>query len=465
MAFTGKDLLDLGYTPGSWFKDAIALANKLLSEGKSLDEIRPQIDALAPAAFTALRGPGELSFGVNIEATSAEEQANVAAVLRHMTTLMRVPTVEKGAIMPDACPSGSALGTIPVGGIVATRNAIHPGFHSADICCSVAISILGDVDPKAVLDVAMAQTHFGPGGRPREKSLRRPDPVRAAFAENVFLKDLEADAIAHFGTQGDGNHFLYVGRIKSTGEVALVTHHGSRKPGAMLYKRGMAIAEKWRKKLSPETPSHSAWIPADEPDGRAYWQSLQAIRLWTRESHYAIHELVSEAIGSTVKDRFWNEHNFVFERDSLFYHAKGATPAWSDFAADSSGLTLIPLNMAEPILITRGLDAANGIGFAPHGAGRNASRTAFLSTLGQRSDAEIIAEQAPGIDVRSFCGVPDLSELPFAYKNATAVRKQIGHFGLAEVVDEVVPFGCIMAGDWQKPFREKRARERAAKTG
>jgi tRNA-splicing ligase RtcB (3'-phosphate/5'-hydroxy nucleic acid ligase) len=232
----------------------------------------------------------------------------------------------------------------------------------------------------------------------------------------------------------------------------------------MLYKRGMAIAEKWRKKLSPETPSDSAWIPADELDGRAYWQALQAIRLWTRESHYAIHELVSGATGSSVKDRFWNEHNFVFERDGLFYHAKGATPAWSDFAADSSGLTLIPLNMAEPILITRGLDAANGIGFAPHGAGRNSSRTAYLRTLGQRSDAEIIAEQAPGIDVRSFCGVPDLSELPFAYKNAAAVRKQIGDFGLAEVVDEVVPFGCIMAGDWQKPFREKRAKERAVKT-
>ena len=36
----------------------------------------------------------------------------------------------------------------------------------------------------------------------------------------------------HFGTQGDGNHFFFVGRIASTGETALVTHHGSRKPGA-----------------------------------------------------------------------------------------------------------------------------------------------------------------------------------------------------------------------------------------
>ena len=289
-----------------------------------------------------------------------------------------------------------------------------------------------------------------------------PSRVRAAFTGNPLLKDLEGYAIAHFGTQGDDNHFLYIGRLKSTGEVALITHHGSRKPGAMLYKRGMDRAEKWRKKLSPETPSHSAWIPADEPDGQAYWEALQAIRLWTKESHYAIHDLVSAATGTTVRDRFWNEHNFVFERDGLYYHAKGATPAWSSFAADSSGLTLIPLNMAEPILITKGLDAVNGIGFAPHGAGRNASRTGYLRTLGQRRDAEIIAEQAPGIDARFYCGIPDLSELPFAYKNAATVRKQISDFGLAEVVDEVVPFGNIMAGNWQKPFREKRAKEKAA---
>jgi tRNA-splicing ligase RtcB len=38
------------------------------------------------------------------------------------------------------------------------------------------------------------------------------------------------------------------------------------------------------------------------------------------------------------------------------------------------------------------------------------------------------------------------------------VRAQIARYGLAEVVDEVIPFGCIMAGDWQKdaPWRRKR---------
>ena len=73
---------------------------------------------------------------------TAVEQANIDYVRQSMQLLMRTPTVVAGAIMPDACPAGP-LGTIPVGGVVATRNAIHPGMHSADICCSVMLTNLG----------------------------------------------------------------------------------------------------------------------------------------------------------------------------------------------------------------------------------------------------------------------------------------------------------------------------------
>jgi hypothetical protein len=60
-------------------------------------------------------------------------------------------------------------------------------------------------------------------------------------------------------------------------------------------------------------------------------------------NHHAIHDLVADHLRLHARDRFWNQHNFVFRRsDGLFYHAKGATPAWPGFAHDDSGLTLIP---------------------------------------------------------------------------------------------------------------------------
>jgi RNA-splicing ligase RtcB len=162
-------------------------------------------------------------------------------------------------------------------------------------------------------------------------------------------------------------------------------------------------------------------------------------------------------LGIKVKDRFWNEHNFIFQKsDGLFYHGKGATPAWEYFASDATDLTLIPLNMKEPILIVRGRNNKDALGFSPHGAGRNLSRTGHMKSLGARDHNQILKDETSGIDARFYNGKPDLSELPSAYKNAASVRTQIIKFGLAEVVDEVIPFGNIMAGDIQSHWRRKK---------
>jgi tRNA-splicing ligase RtcB (3'-phosphate/5'-hydroxy nucleic acid ligase) len=323
------------------------------------------------------------------------------------------------------------------------------------------VSVFDETEPTRILDAGMTISHFGGGGRPYSHDMRAPDSLLAQFEGNRLLGTMIDAASRHFATQGDGNHFFFVGRVASTGKPALVTHHGSRKPGAMLYKLGMDMAESWRRKLSPETPAHAAWIPSESDDGRLYWEALQIIRTWTKKNHFAIHDGVAKHLGLKVKDRFWNEHNFVFRKsDGLFYHAKGATPAFPHWADDASGLTLIPLNMAEPILIARGRNADNGLGFAPHGAGRNFSRSAYMRQHAGKTEAQMVAEQTQGIDARFFCGIPDVSELPMAYKNAAAVRRQIDEYALADIVDTIEPIGSIMAGDWQRdaPWRKKKAR-------
>jgi hypothetical protein len=458
---TGKTLIDLGYKSGPWFSRAIAEAEAARKLHRPADEIRLIIDSYVPAPPTPLHPMGFRPFHLNIEAVNEGDADNINKVSVAMDHIMRVPTVVAGAIMPDACPTGGP-GEIPVGGVVATQGAIHPGWHSSDICCSLAMSVLGDVDPKAVLDAGMALTHFGPGGRPRSGQIRPNLEFLERMNENSFMKHVVSEAIEHNATQGDGNHFFYVGRVASTGHTAIVTHHGSRKPGALLYKMGMVLAEKNRKKICPEAPPVAGWIDADTYEGEEYWNALQLIREWTKNNHMVIHHLVSGRLKAKIRDQMWNEHNFIFRKtDGHFYHAKGATPAYKGYAADETGVTLIPLNMAEPILMVEGLDAPNGLGFSPHGAGRNYSRTAFMNSLGPNADKkEIVAEQTKGIDARFFCGVPDLSELPGAYKNASTVRSLIDKFGLAKVVDTVEPYGCIMAGDWQvnAPWRKKKGR-------
>ena len=462
MNITGSVIKELGYRQASWWKDAIDEAGDRQFVDSA--EVRAFLDRFTPPPAASLREAGVARWSANIEAEDDIERANIEVVSRHMDELMRIPTIVAGAIMPDACPSDHRLGAIPVGGVAATKEAIHPGMHSADICCSMAVTIFDrGADPTAILDAGMKLSHFGGGGRARGAQIRPADEILDGFEKNPFLKPLLSAAIEHNATQGDGNHFFFVGRLRSTDHIALVTHHGSRGPGARLYSAGMAVAEKFRRELSPETPAHNAWIPSETRDGANYWAALQLIRAWTKGNHFAIHDSIAWALALRIEDRFWNEHNFVFRRaDGLFYHAKGATPAYENFSDDTNGLTLIPLNMAEPILITRGRDAVNGLGFSPHGAGRNFSRSAYFGQTAGKSPADLLAEQAPGIDARYFSGVPDVSELPGAYKNAASMRRQIDKFGLAEVVDLIDPIGNIMAGNWRRDAPWRRTPRRAA---
>ena len=460
MRITGKELIAMGYTPGPWFAAALDHVNAHALQGAAL---RAYLDGMAPVEpekrplLDVAR-----TYQLNIEAETEAEDANVAAVRASMDILMRTPTVIGGAVMPDACPAGPE-GTIPVGGVVAAKGAIHPGMHSADICCSVMVTEFADGDPGHVLDAIHAATHFGPGGR-RDGRFALPSDMKARFAGNRFLKHpkLMAMADSHLGTQGDGNHFAFVGVSKARGTTCLVTHHGSRGAGAVLYKQGMQLAEEHRRKVSPQTLRQNAWLDADSAEGVAYWDALQAIRDWTRLNHTVLHDAAAE--GLRVTQRFWNEHNLVFREDDVFYHAKGATPVHDGYLPDTNGVQIVPLNMAEPVLLIRADRTDRNLGFAPHGAGRNFSRTAHRKSMAGRTDEEIFADETRGLDARFFCGKIDISELPSAYKDAGTVRAQMDRFGLAQVVDEIMPYGSIMAGDWDHdaPWRKKaRARHGA----
>ncbi|WP_439129522.1 RtcB family protein [Polaribacter sp.] len=455
--FTGKEIIALGYKPGKWFLEAIAHINdNKLSEQETIVYLKQ----FKVTTIDLLEKPADLK--INIKAENDIEEINVNSVVKSMATLMKTPTIVNGAIMPDACPTGPE-GTVPVGGIVVAKNAIHPGMHSADICCSVMLTDFGKTNPKAVLDAAHSVTHFGPGGRDRNTQFRFPSDLLAEIEANPFLNNQKSISAArsHLGTQGDGNHFLFVGKSKNTGNTMLITHHGSRGFGANLYSRGMKIAEQFRKEISPQTLKQNAWIPFETEEGKAYWEALQIIRKWTKKNHEVLHDATLHKLNMQSENRFWNEHNFVFKDGDLFYHAKGATPLDAKFMPDITGPRLIPLNMSEPVLIVEGKTTKNNLGFAPHGAGRNVSRTQHRkSKTGTVSD--IFKEETKNLDVRFFSNEIDITELPSAYKNAATVRNQMEEFGLGNIVDEVLPYGCIMAGNWQKnaPWKNRRRQDK-----
>jgi tRNA-splicing ligase RtcB (3'-phosphate/5'-hydroxy nucleic acid ligase) len=456
MQYTGKDLIAMGYNPGKWFRTALDFIAQHPS--MEIDDLKVQLDQMAPKLIPMHALP--IAYHKNIEATSELEQINVASVCKSMDAVMKTPTVVTGAIMPDACPTGGDQ--IPVGGVIKTYDAIHPAMHSADICCSVMYTNLGDIDPKTLMDQAFNTTHFGGGGRFDQWQLDQ--ELKAKLKANPFTSSDKAIQLAHqnLGTQGDGNHFLYIGNSEQTGDTVMVTHHGSRGLGAYLYKEGMKAAKEYRREFSPETPAINAWIPYSTDEGKSYWEALQLIREWTKLNHSLIHKMTYEALGLTPKLQFWNEHNFVFKDGDHFLHAKGATPLVDRFVPDShEGLRIIPLNMGQPILIVKGDETENNLGFAPHGAGRNMSRTQHIRNQVKKTNQEIFDAETAGLDVRFYSGVVDISELPSAYKDADEVQRQMKVFGLGQVVDRILPYGSIMAGDRiaNAPWKNKKRRK------
>lgn len=453
---TGKTIIDLGYKPAKWFKDVIAFANSNGIEGQALIDY---IESVKPKIIEPHKEP--LYYHKNIRAERQEEKLNVEQVFKTMEALMKTPTLVDGAVMPDACPTGE-IGQIPVGGIAVAKNAIHPAMHSADICCSVMMTNFGQVDPKTILDIAHSVTHFGGGGR--KDLFEFPQELENKIKANELLNSEKSLQLAkiQLGTQGDGNHFLFVGRSEKTGDTMMVTHHGSRGFGANLYTVGMKLAEGFRREISPKTPKKNAWIPFETNEGKQYWEALQLVREWTKLNHTVIHNATLQKLDIEPTERFWNEHNFLFKDNDLFYHAKGATPLDDKFVPDSKdGLRLIPLNMKEPVLIVKGKTTQNNLGFAPHGAGRDISRKQHKKNNSHKTIDELFAEETQGLDVRFFSNNIDVSELPSAYKNAESVQAQMKEFNLGDVVDRILPYGCLMAGEWDKdaPWRVK-ARER-----
>lgn len=458
----GHTLISWGFQPGAGFRSMIQIANAMRTKSAHVtdEEIILRLREVEgtyslPQRLTMRDEPRSVSSFLPFVG-SPEMKTNEEEVMKHMNFISRMPGYLEGAVMPDACPAGSQLGTIPVGGVVAMDNVIVPGMHSADICCSVAATnIDGDFDLKEVLNAAQRVTHFGFGGR--DDTLKTKSPfyetmesmLLPVFKENPFLKGLEDVARWHFMTQGDGNHFFFVGESKATGIPTIVTHHGSRGLGAQLYNRGMAAAVRETRTLA-DVPSHLSFLPADTEIGQQYWAALQIVRAWTRSNHLALHRAVLDVLRAKFITWHWNEHNFVFRDGTTYYHAKGATPVSMNLLTsdpEHSAYSLIPRNMASSILVV----ANDGrtvnrktMGFAPHGAGRHMSRKAYMASVDDPKAQ--YAKDTAGVDVRWFSGVADLTECASAYKDAEAIRKAIDYYGLANVVDEIEPYGTIMAG-------------------
>ncbi|MDB9741847.1 RtcB family protein [Akkermansiaceae bacterium] len=488
MKFTKDWFLLNGWKKTAPFNELIQTAESLLLKLGSEKYVEKQLrrdHSQWLETFELKQNPPALREAIST--SCPEEEKNLTKVRQKMKQILSCPVVLDGAIMPDACPAGGEFAALPVGGIVVTQNEVLPSAHSMDICCSLyATFYQSDLSIEEELDSLQQVTRFGPGVRAESITDDKiygdiEDILNEEVWSNPFLKGLEKKAKYHLADQGDGNHFAYLGEVTITNKLieeliksdstaeqlrdfsnqtlkVLVTHHGSRGLGATVYTRGMDAALKQTRKKNPDLPEAACWLDLHSKEGQNYWDALQYVSRWTLTNHRAIHNAFIQQIESEQLWQIGNEHNFVWKHQGKVFHAKGATPAWNQDNGNGAGLLgLIPLNMAEPILLVRGSANSDYLEFAPHGAGRNLSRTALLKkfkTQGQFSATAAqkdIDQKTKHIAVRWYLGQPDVTESPVAYKNADSVTQQIEEYHLADILARITPRGCIMAGRQPKP--------------
>lgn len=454
MKLTGKYLLSLGLAPGKVFGEVLRHFNGA-EHSFTEEDVKEMYYSRAKeeedSKVTLSENPVPYDIFLD-EGDSPYDKANREAVIRTMDEAMRSPFVVGGAIMPDACPAGP-VGTIPVGGVITTKGTVVPGFHSSDVCCSMnAVYFVSGASNKVLMDIAEEVTHFGPGiNKTAQFTPTRFDNylkhLELEVRENKFTRGLEDLYYGGIATQGDGNHFLTIGDSKYTGCRVMVTHHGSRGFGHHVFKRGLEAAQKYTNKVSKGVPKGNSFLSLDTEEGQEYMRALNIVKEWTYINHAMLGELLLIELTSNgyephVIQKIFNPHNFVFQEGDLVHHAKGSTPmvggleTGQEFMGDRR---IIPLNMGANILIVEE-NPKSPSKFAPHGAGRNMSRTEFLKYGPPPSDV------LGSLDARFYSGKPDYSEYPSAYKDPEFVKQQIEKYKLAEIVDEVIPFGSIMAG-------------------
>jgi len=390
-----------------------------------------QVPEVKHQSFSLLEETGVLKvYGAKVVTPDTRRQMEVA---------MSLPVAIQGALMPDA-HIGYGL---PIGGVLATDNAVIPYAVGVDIGCRMALTI---TDAPATclksqrfqLKKALEEyTHFGMDGG---LDFYQEHPVldHVLFRETELLRKLHPKAVRQIGTSGGGNHFVEFGIAELEDEqifglpggcyLALLSHSGSRGLGANIARHFTAIAINTCK--LPKHAQPLAWLDLRSDAGAEYWESMNLAGDYARACHERIHANVLKAAGLKALKTIDNHHNFAWKEKladgkEVIVHRKGATPA------HNGELGIIPGSMTAPAFIVSGKGEELSLFSASHGAGRMMSRrqakeSMTVSAMKKRLAAENVTLIGGSVE-----------ENPDAYKDIRQVMS--AQESLVEVIGRFYP--------------------------
>ncbi|MCK9442577.1 MAG: RtcB family protein [Methanothrix sp.] len=366
----------------------------------------------------------------------AKTFANIDVVFDHIS------------LMPD-----SHVGCdVPIGSVIATKNAIIPSSVGVDIGCGMAfietnipislIKSINTVDSNLLRTMLLTIKKVIPLGFAHhsepQSSYLLDNPPDYIYDIPVIVEEIEK-AKYQLGTLGGGNHFIEL-QSNEKDNLCLMLHSGSRNFG---YK----IADYFNK-ITKEIGFPYLFV--DDKNGKDYISSMQFALEFAKENRRIMMERFKSVVFNLIK-KYTNSisveivqevnihHNYASLEEhygeQVWVHRKGA------IRVDKGIIGIIPGSMGTSSYIVKGKGNKESFCSASHGSGRKMGRNVF----NKQYSIEEAEKSMNGIEHLGWSidrkGKIDLSEAPEAYKDIDIVINN--ELDLVDIIMKLKPIANL----------------------
>lgn len=346
------------------------------------------------------------------------------------------------ALMPDT-HTGKGM---PIGGVIACKNAVIPNAVGVDIGCGMAF-VQTDI-PAGILRETMTGSgelikviignilrtipvgykHYS---KPQPSAVldRAQNEIEKYTADSTLIRFIE-ESYRSIGTLGGGNHFIEI-QENTQGFACIMLHSGSRMFGNMIGQHFNGLAHEMNARYFSAVPPeyNLPFLPADTSEGQRYlnWMHLamdfafenrtvmlkKVEQIFTEqvEKHTGLHPTYTGTINCHHNYAALEEHN----GETVWVHRKGA------IRAGSGEIAIIPGAMGSNSYIVKGLGNEESFLTSSHGAGRSYSRTGAMERFSVESVMVDLKQRNVILGKNSKKDVAE--ECRFAYKDIDTVME------------------------------------------
>lgn len=357
-------------------------------------------------------------------------------------SIVRHPVIEGPvAIMPDAHQGAGCV----IGFTGRFRDGVIPNIVGVDIGCGVLLHPLPGIrepDFQRLDDFIRRIVPLGMTSHRSPRELDRiPLPTPLRERAHTLCEEIERDfygttgsgghthPLLQIGTLGGGNHFIEIDADRE-GTIHLTIHTGSRNLGKRIADHFQARAAAITRKLGVKVPKGQEFLPIRE-GGNDYLHWMERAQEYARLNRRAIAAAILSFFGLRLDESLIIEsvHNYISERDRII--RKGA------ISAHSGERVVIPLTMADGVLLGIGRGNRDYNLSAPHGAGRLHGRKEMFRMLGRGEvTLQEYRETMKGIFSTSISR-ETIDESRFAYKPLAQIEPHLHE--TVVITDHLVP--------------------------